>query len=69
MRVSLCRHTAQEAVMRALVGLTGLVVVLAWASLPAANPRATRPQASAEVADSQPDLIPPYIRLDPYEWR
>jgi hypothetical protein len=55
--------------MKALTGLTALVVVMIGVVVLTRAPGATRMPATMEPTEDQYDGIPPFVHFDPNEWR
>jgi hypothetical protein len=55
--------------MKALAGLAALVVIMAGSALLTKPQGATPRMATVEVVESQFDEAPPYMNIDPNDWR
>jgi hypothetical protein len=55
--------------MKAFAGLLVLAFVLVGSMLISKTPGATPRSYTVEQTESGPDAIPPYLHVDPYDWR
>jgi hypothetical protein len=55
--------------MKALTGLTALVVVMIGVVMLTRTPGVTRMVATAELTEDPYDGGPPFVHCDPNEWR